>query len=176
MIFNTLWTMIIGIIGGIASSLIVSKVFFIQSEYQNQIKFVERIIRKVGHISGLLQVAEEILKVSYDHNVQMEKEIKEKGFHSQKEYYLAHSDKDWISMDDVLEVFRKEISKNIQSIYEELSDNPVEDVQLNMLIKNVELYVHEITSIKEYTFSKISQAKNIERDLFEQYDICLVKD
>ena len=80
MIFNTLWTILLGVIGGIISSLIVSRVFLIQSEYQDQVRFVDRIIRKVGYISGFLHSAEAILKVSYDHNIQMEKEIKEKGY------------------------------------------------------------------------------------------------
>ena len=173
MIFNTLWTMITGIIGGVVSSLIVSRVFLILSEYQNQIKFVERIIRKVEYISGLVRSAEAILKVSYDHNIQMEKEMKEKGFQSERDYYIAHSNVDWISKKDVLEVFRKEISKKIESIYEDMSNNPVVDAQLALLIRNIKSYVQEISCIKEFTFSKIGQVKKTERDLFKQYDNCI---
>lgn len=173
MIFNTLSTLVIGIIGGIASSLIVSRVMFILSEHQNQIKFVERIIRKVGYISGFMQSAEAILKVSYDHNVQMEKEMKEKGYHTEKEYYIAHSDVDWISKKDVLKVFQKEISKVIESIHEDLTNNPVEDAQLNMLIRDIISYIHDISSIKEYTFSQISQFKKVEQDLLKRYDNCI---
>ena len=73
MIFNTLWTILLGVIGGIISSLIVSRVFLIQSEYQDQVRFVDRIIRKVGYISGFLHSAEAILKVSYNHNSHIEK-------------------------------------------------------------------------------------------------------
>ena len=157
MIFNTLWTILLGVIGGIISSLIVSRVFLIQSEYQDQVRFVDRIIRKVGYISGFLHSAEAILKVSYDHNIQMEKEIKEKGYDSEKEYYAAHTDEDWISKKDVLDVFHQEIAKTTKLIHEDLSDNLVKDTQLNALIRDIVSYVHDVSSIKEYTFSQISQ-------------------
>lgn len=54
MVFNVMWTILLGVLGGIISSLIVSRVFFIQDEYQEQIKFVGRIIRKLGYIMGFL--------------------------------------------------------------------------------------------------------------------------
>ena len=173
MIFNTLWTILLGVIGGIISSLIVSRVFLIQSEYQDQVRFVDRIIRKVGYISGFLHSAEAILKVSYDHNIQMEKEIKEKGYDSEKEYYAAHTDEDWISKKDVLDVFHQEIAKTTKSIHEDLSDNLVKDTQLNALIRDIVSYVHDVSSIKEYTFSQISQLMKKEQDLLKQYDMCI---
>ena len=170
MFFNTCWTILLGVIGGIISSMIVSRVFLIQSEYQNQVRFVDRIIRKVGYISAYLHSAEAILMVSYDHNIQMEKEIKEKGYHSEKEYYTAHADEDWISKKDVLEVFHQKIEQTVKSINEDLSYNIVEDTQLNKLIRDIVSYVHDVSSIKEYTFSQISQLLQEEQDLFKQYD------
>lgn len=170
MIFNTLWTIILGVIGGVASSLIVSRVLFIQSEYQNQIKFVDRIIRKTGNISSFLQCAESILQVSYDQRIQMEKEMKEKGYHTEAEYYTAHSDQDWISKKDVLKVFRKEISKIANLIHEDLAKNPVEDAQLNMIINSVVAYIHDALSMKEYTFARIAQLKKTEQVILKQYD------
>lgn len=46
MIFNVLWTILLGVIGGIVSSLIVSRVFVIQGEYQQQLTFVAHILKK----------------------------------------------------------------------------------------------------------------------------------
>ena len=105
MIFNTLWTILLGVIGGIISSLIVSRVFLIQSEYQDQVRFVDRIIRKVGYISGFLHSAEAILKVSYDHNIQMEKEIKElKG-------QLASAEEEYSELQETREEVQNEFSQ-----------------------------------------------------------------
>lgn len=116
MLFNTLWTILLGVIGGVVSSLIVSRVFFIQSEYQLQIKFVEGIIRKMSHISAFLQCAKAILDVSYDQKIKMRKEMKEKGYNTKKEYYVANADIDWIYKDDVLDVFHREITKTVKTI------------------------------------------------------------
>ena len=55
MAFNVLWTILLGVLGGIISSLIVSRVFLIQSQYQDQIQFVDQIIRKLGAISAQKQ-------------------------------------------------------------------------------------------------------------------------
>ena len=52
MVFNTLWTILLGVIGGIVSSLIVSRVFFIQNEFQSQIRFIDRLIRKVESVAA----------------------------------------------------------------------------------------------------------------------------
>ena len=173
MVFNTLWTILLGVIGGIVSSLIVSRVFLIQSEYQIQIKYVEAIIRKIGYISAFLQSEKAIFEVSYDQDVAIKKEVKEKGYHSEMEYYAAHADKDWISKDDVLNVFRKEIEKVTKSIHDDLTNNPVDDPQLSTLIRDIVTYIHDVSSVKELTFSQINQLKSKEQILLNQYDSCL---
>ena len=38
--FDVLWTILLGIVGGVISSVIVSRVFMIQGEYQQQVKFI----------------------------------------------------------------------------------------------------------------------------------------
>ena len=172
MIFNAFWTILLGIIGGIVSSLIVSRVFLILVEYRRQFKFVDSIIRRLGAISAYLQSAQSILKVSYDQDVEIQKEMKEKGYRCEMEYYAAHADTDWISKKDVLDVFQKQINKTAQSIDDDLRNNPVEDVQLHKLIRSIITYVHKVASNKEFTFSCISQFEKDEQDVLKQYDEC----
>ena len=149
MIFNTLWTILLGVIGGIVSSLIVSKVFLIQSEYQIQLKFVDSIIRKLSYISAYLRSAKAIFELSYDQNV------------------------DWISKNDVLAVFRKEIDKTLKSMQDDLANTPVEDAQLSKLLMDIMAFAHEISSVKEFTFSQISKFEKSRQKILEQYDACL---
>lgn len=52
MVFNIFWTILLGVIGGIVSSLIVSRVFLIQGEYQQQLTFVAHIFRRLNYISA----------------------------------------------------------------------------------------------------------------------------
>ena len=173
MIFNTLWTILLGVIGGIVSSLIVSKVFLIQSEYQIQLKFVDSIIRKLSYISAYLRSAKAIFELSYDQNVQVQKEMKEKGYRCEMEYYAAHADEDWISKNDVLAVFRKEIDKTLKSMQDDLANTPVEDAQLSKLLMDIMAFAHEISSVKEFTFSQISKFEKSRQKILEQYDACL---
>ncbi len=173
MVFNTLWTILLGVIGGIVSSLIVSKVFLIQSEYQIQVKYVDSIIRKIGYISAFLQFKKYILEVSYNHDVEIIKEMQEKGYHSEAEYYAAHADMNWISEDAVQKIIREEIGKVAKSIQDDFANNPVDDPQLIILIRDIITYIHDVSSVKELTFSHISQLKEKEKTLLNKYDSCL---
>ena len=173
MIFNVLWTILLGVIGGIVSSLIVSRVFLLQSKYQEQLSFVSHIFRRIHYISAFLQSSKAIFEVSYDEDIQMKREMREKGYKSEMEYYYAHKDKDWIKKSDVLDIFKKEISSTAKTIHSEIADSHVEDLKLTQLLKDIMEYVHEVSSTKELTFSNIRNFMTKEQSLQEQYDICV---
>lgn len=107
MIFNTLWTIILGICGGIISSIIVSRVFMIQTDFQNQLQVVEQAIRRLSLISGYISAVKAVFEVSYDEDIKMEKE----GFKCEMAYIAAHSDKEWISKSALLELLLNEVKK-----------------------------------------------------------------
>lgn len=173
MLFNTLWTILLGVIGGIVSSMIVSRVFFIHNEYQTQIKFIDGIIRKVGYLTAFLQSAKAIFEVSYDQDIAIKQEMKEKGYKCEMEYYAAHADKDWISKDDVLMAFHKEIGKTAKSIKDDISKSYIEDTQLNDLMKEIMHFINEVSAIKEFTFSQINMFMKREQNIIDKYDACL---
>ena len=137
MVFNVLLTILLGVIGGIVSSLIVSRVFLIQGEYQQQLTFVTHIFRRLNYISAFLQSAKSIFEVSYDQDIEMKREMQEKGYKTEMEYYAAHRDKDWIKKSDVLDLFKKEIVNTAKTINSEIADAHVVDVKmLELLSRN----------------------------------------
>lgn len=170
MLFNALWTILLGVVGGIVSSLIISRVFFIQGEHQRQINFVNGITRKLGYIAAFFQSIKTIFEVSYDQDTQMQKEMQEKGYKCEMEYYAAHPDKDWISKDGVIKLFQKEINKTTEFIKTDILNNPVKDDLLSKLMRDIQVYVHDVSSIKEYSFSNIGQLQKREQELLKQYD------
>ena len=87
--FNVLWNILLGIVGGIISSVIVSRVFFIQGEYQQQTKFVDGIIRKLATIRAYLSVCKSVFEVSYDEDIRIEKEMKDKGYDALRHILLG---------------------------------------------------------------------------------------
>lgn len=173
MIYNVLWTILLGVIGGIVSSLIVSRVFVIQGEYHQQLTFVAHILKKVNYISAYLQSAKAIFEVSYDQNLEIKREMQEKGYRTEMEYYAVHRDKDWIKKSDVLDLFKKEIDNTAKTINSEMADSHVKDKTMIKLLHDIMEYTHEVSSVKELSFKSIESFTKTEQSLHERYDKCV---
>lgn len=170
--FDVLWTILLGIIGGIISSVIVSRVFMIQGEYQQQVRFVESIVRKLGIISGYLLSCRVVFECSYDEDIRFENEKKEKGYKDEMEYYAAHKDKRWISVTDILNKFKSEALKNTNDVKEEILNSNIQDEELNLLLKDTNEHLHKISSAKEFNFSTINQFEGEAKEIFDRFDNC----
>lgn len=173
MIFNILWTILLGVIGGIVSSLIVSRVFLIQNKYQEQLSFVARLIRKVNFISAFLQSTKTVFEVSYDEEIIMQREMQEKGYKTEMEYCYAHRDKEWIKKSDVLDLFKNEIDNTANTINAEIVDSHVEDKKMAEILHDIMDYANGVSSAKELSFSSIGGFAKKEQALQEKYDKCV---
>ena len=147
--FDVLWTILLGIVGGVISSVIVSRVFMIQGEYQQQVKFIENIIRKLGMIAGYLSACRAVFEVSYDQDMRIENEMKEKGYKCETEYYVANKDKDWISTSEILKTFKS-----------------------YLLLGDIREYLYDVESVKELNFSTINEFRKEEQKLFDKFENC----
>lgn len=172
MVFNILWTILLGIIGGIFSSLIVSRVLLIQSGFQSQITFVDQIIKRLGYISAFLDCTKTLLEVSSDEDAKMEREMKEKGYKSEMEYYAAHKNAKWVSKDVLLNRMKEEIDSAANSIRSDILKNSMDDSELSGLLMDIQSYVHEISLSNEFTFSRINSFKEKEQNLLDRYEAC----
>ncbi len=170
--FNVLWNVLLGIVGGIISSVIVSRVFFIQGEYQQQTKFVDGIIRKLEMIRGYLSVCKSVFEVSYDEDIRIEKEMKEKGYRCEMEYYAAHRDKDWISVKDLLGKFKSMLLKVVETAEDEIVNSNIDDKYLTEILRDISDYLHDISSTKELNFAALSRFGETEKSIFDKYDKC----
>ena len=168
--FNVLWNILLGIVGGIISSVIVSRVFFIQGEYQQQTKFVDGIIRKLATIRAYLSVCKSVFEVSYDEDIRIEKEMKDKGYRYEMEYYAAHKDKNWISAKDLLDKFKSTLLKVVETAEDEIANSNVTDKYLAEILCDISNYLHDISSTKELNFSALNRFEESERLIFEKYD------
>lgn len=170
--FDVLWTILLGIVGGIISSIIVSRVFMIQGEYQQQMKFVESVIRKLGMIAAYLFAFKAVFEVSYDEDIRIEHEMKEKGYKCEMEYYAAHKDKEWISASKLIDTFKTELLKIVEATKGEILNANVDDKTLSDLLRDINNYLHSISSQKELNFSTINQLKETEQEILDKYDNC----
>ena len=170
--FDFLWTILLGIIGGIISSVIVSRVFMIQGEYQQQVKFIEHIIRKLGMIAGYLSACRAVFEVSYDQDIRIENEIREKGYKCEMDYYAANRDNDWISTSEILKTFKSYLLKTAETANEEILNANITDKELNRLLGDIREYLHNIESVKELNFSTINQFRKKEQKLLDEFENC----
>lgn len=156
MIFNMLLTIFLGIVGGIISSMIVSRVFLILSSYQEKYKTVETLMQHVNYISGFLMAIKTVLQISYDQDREIEKEKEKFGYKTDMEYYAAHKDKDWISKDDLLNNFFNtvQVKSNI------LSNNLLTvttDAYNREIMHTINEFVSLVSLMKEFSFSKLNE-------------------
>ena len=64
-ISNLLWNILLGVIGGIISSVIVSRVFLLHSELQNYFDSLESGLRKIHYLHGIIRSLKMVMQLDY---------------------------------------------------------------------------------------------------------------
>ena len=121
-VFQLFWNLILGISGGIISGIIVSRIFLIQGDFQNQINSFDLLLRKLGYTSGMLFGIRTVQEFSYDSDIKMHNEMEKEGISTEEQYYKAHIDVNWISKDRLVSDLLKECKKINTSLKDELMD------------------------------------------------------
>jgi len=155
MVFNILSNVLLGIVGGIISSIIVSKVFLLLGEYQEQKKSVEILLRKADYISGFFHAAKAIFEVSYDGDIEMKKEMKRRGYKTPEEYYAANSDKDWISKSALLSKLLEEVHKISDEAKKSFFDSDITIPHLKEIQTKLLSFMSDTYNLSEFSFAKI---------------------
>ena len=170
MVYSALWNIMLGIVGGIISSVIVSKVFLIQGEYQEQCKRMEHLLHKLYYIGGFYRTAKAGLEVSYDGELEKQHEMKEKGYRCEVEYYAAHKEKRWISLDDLLEKFMNEVHKIASSAHDELMTSSLSIKAFHPVVAKMERLFSQVSHLKEFTFSEINDFERNLDEITKEFD------
>ena len=168
--FEILWNLILGISGGIISSIIVSRIFLIQGNFQNQLNSFELLLRKLGYTSGMLFGIRTIQEFSYDSDIEMQKEMEKEGFTTKDEYYKAHADRDWISKDKLIMDILTECKKMNSALENELMNLHINEDGLQKISRKLSKYVLDISSTKEVSFSKLNELEKQCKDIINDYD------
>lgn len=150
--FNILFNLSLGIIGGIISSIIVSRIFMIQGNYHEQINSFNLLIRKLGYIDGIFWGIRAVLEVSYDTDEKIKNKMIQKGYKTKNEYYAAHPDDDWISKDNLLNDLLNEIKKIAKSTKDEFLFSNITETNLTILLSKYRDYINSVLSIKSHLF------------------------
>lgn len=169
-LFDFSWNLLLGISGGIISSIMVSRIFLIHSNFQNQINSFDLLLRKFGYINGMLLAIRAAQEVSYDCDVEMQNEMKQKGYKTENEYYLAHPEKDWISKERLINELLTECKKMNNTLKADLMNTHFVEKGLASLLEELRDYIAVLSSTKEITFSKLSDFEKRSKSVLNHYD------
>ena len=161
-----LLNLMVGIIGGIYSSVIVSRMFLLREELEEQLDILRKRSYYFGTLIAYFDLIEEILKLRNDTSKEIAKEIRRDPEYLEKN--------DIIRVSDVLNTLKVELlDKSIEKICRE--DNP-------LVLKNkqfIELRditidtVRKYKNIEEFKFKTIDDSKKEINDLEKKYEICI---
>lgn len=160
--------LLIGIAGGIYSSIIVSRVFLLREELEEELDFLRKRSYYFGFLTAVLDSIEMILKLQSDTSEQIAKEIRR-----DPDYLNTH---DIIRVSDVIQTLKKDIlDKTIEKICQE--DNPLllKQKQFIELKMETEKVVRKYKDIKQFTFQTIDNFRKEIQKLEKKYRACLNK-
>lgn len=153
--------LVIGIVGGIYSSIIVSRIFLIREEYQEQLEILRKSFYHLGGITAFFDVIEIILKNMLDTSVEVQKD---------PDYIKTHNLKDG---DSTIKALRKEIlNKNIEEICANETSLVLKEKELIRLQHETCKVVKNFKSIEIYKFETIDKCKQEIDSLNENFKQC----
>lgn len=160
--------LLIGIIGGIYSSVIVSRVFLLREELEEQLNILRKKTYYFGTLTAFFDVTEMILKLQSDTSAEINEEIKQDA-----EYLKTH---DIIHASDVIRTMKYEmLDKTVEKICHE--DNPLilKQKQFIELRNETEKIVRKYKDIKQFKFKIVDESKKELKELEQKYEVCLSK-
>ncbi len=153
--------LVIGIVGGIYSSIIVSRIFLIREEYQEQLEILRKSFYHLGGITAFFDVIEIILKNMLDTSVEVQKD---------SDYIKTHNLKDG---DSTIKALRKEIlNKNIEEICANETSLVLKEKELIRLQHETCKVVKNFKSIEIFKFETIDKCKQEIDSLNENFKQC----
>jgi len=154
-VWEIMLSLSIGILGGIVSSVIVSRVFNIITVINDQLRDFEESLNKLLNIRGMLTGVKQVMEFTYDSELKKEKEIKQKGYESENEYYLAHNETRWIDADVLIMNLLNKCKKWGKELDEKIREVLVGENEIHFFYRRIHQVVFEILGIKDATFESL---------------------
>ena len=154
-VWEIMLSLSIGILGGIVSSVIVSRVFNIITVINDQLRDFEESLNRLLNIRGMLTGVKQVMEFTYDSELKKEKEIKQKGYASESEYYLAHKETRWIDADVLIMNLLNKCKKWGEELDEKIREILVGENEISFFYRRIHQLFFEILEIKDATFESL---------------------
>lgn len=160
--------LLIGIIGGIYSSVIVSRVLLIRERLEDQLEILKEKSYYFGTLMAFFDVVETVLKLQNDTSDEIEEEIDK-----DPEYLKTHR---IISADNLIVSLKTELlDKTIEKICHNERPLALKEKEFIALQEETEETVKKINKINPYEFHEIDDSKKQILELEEKYRSCVKK-
>ena len=160
--------LLIGIIGGIYSSVIVSRVFLLREEMEEQLSVLREKAYYIGFLVRGFDLIEKIKKLQSDTSSEIKNEIS-----ADQDYLRTH---DIIRAGDVYKTIKEELlDKTIEKICHEENPLALKHKQFIQLKQETEETLRKYQSYTEFKFEVIDNSKDELKKLERKYEICLSK-
>lgn len=165
MVKSILQNLLIGIIGGVYSSLVVSRVFLIRANLQEQIDFLREKIYYLGSLMAFFDVMEILLKAASDTREEMEENIR--------------CNPNYLNKDDIGDMMRKLktelLDKSVNNICRKTAPVVLKEKEYINLHNEICDSVKKFSDIKKFTFKDVDDGKKVLEGLNEKYEKCKKK-
>ncbi len=156
-IWEIMLSLSVGILGGIVSGVIVSRVFNIITMINDQLREFEENYNRLWNIRGMLIGIKQVMEFTYDSEIKKEEEIKQKGYKSESEYYLAHKEARWIDADALIQNLLNECKKWGSEYDKKITEMFGVESDIQQIYKEMHQVIFKILNIKEATFDCLQQ-------------------
>ena len=160
-----LQNLLIGILGGLYSSLVVSRVFLIRSNLQEQIDYLREKFCYLGSLMAYFDVMEILLKTISDSRDELKEKIR------RNPNYIKEAD--LVNVDEMMHELKTEIlDKAIKNICEEGSPIVLKEKEYINLHREMYDSVKNFSNIKKITFKDVDEGKKLLAELNNKYKKC----
>ena len=150
--FDLLWNIILGIFGGIISSVIVSRVFFIHGDNQKQIEHLSTNVNKISFIHGELTAFMKLAESIHDDDVEMRN--REAPYDNVSDDEILASQK---TMDDYQQGLLETLKEDIDKINIELENLFCVDIEAQEVVQQCIIFVHKIRGMNYLSFAAFDE-------------------
>lgn len=165
--FDILWNVILGIVGGIISSVIVSRVFFIHGDNQKQLEHLSTNVNKISFIHGELTAFMKLVESIHDDDVEMRN--REVPYDNASDDEILASQK---TMDDYQQRLLETLKEDVDKINIELENLFLVDIEAQEVVQHCIRFVHEIRGMNYLSFAafdELGKQRNKINEMFREY-------
>lgn len=169
-ISNLLWNILLGVIGGIISSVIVSRVFLLHSELQNYFDSLESGLRKIHYLHGIIRSLKMVMQLDYDTDIDKQEQMKIHGYKSEDEYYASKKGVRWVDAVELKKTLVKLANDEATKVFDELRNLNIKGKEANKVLEIYVTYVNIIKSMQEAPFSLVDETTRLYNQAIDQFD------